>query len=480
MIEDKTKTIDKQEFTNDSILPTVAIVGRPNVGKSALFNAILGKRISIVHEESGVTRDSVIAPKKWQDNYFQIIDTGGLGWGDIEPSKKASFFDSKICGQVEVAVNSADLLLFVTDVTTGVTPLDEEVAATLRKCGKPIILVVNKADNQSLEEHTVDFAKLAIKDTLPVSCLHRRGIITLIECFTEKILKVNNYKEKSRLAITVVGRPNVGKSSIINKLLGKERLIVSEIAGTTRDAVDMPFDLHLINDTIPATLIDTAGLRKKGKANTAVEFFSAMRAQDAIKRSDIVLFVIEARNDGPTAQDAHIAKMIGDAGKGCIIVANKWDQCNGIKQKNVKEEIRRILPFLGYAPIVFTCALSGYNFQTLLTEIGEVNDQYKIKIPTSTINSVLSDAMHFTSPPCVKSKFFKVYYATMVSNKPPLFILFVNDPKLCTRNYLAYLKNYLRKSFNLHGLPIHLKLKSRQHKQLKQLKPKSSRKKKVR
>ena len=228
----------------------------------------------------------------------------------------------------------------------------------------------------------------------------------------------------------------------------------------------------------PATLIDTAGLRKKGKANTAVEFFSSMRAQDAIKRSDIVLFIVEARKEGPTAQDAHIAKMIGDAGKGCIIVANKWDQCNGIKQKDVKDEIRSILPSLRYAPIVFTCALSGYNFKILLEEIAEVNDQYKIKIPTSTINSVLADAMHFTSPPCVKSKFLKIFYSTMVSNKPPLFKLFVNDSKLCTKNYLAYLKNYMRKSFNLHGLPIHLKLVERQHKLLKQLKPKTKSKRK--
>lgn len=473
MTKNNIEEIDKQEFTNESILPTIAIVGRPNVGKSALFNAILGKRISIVHEESGVTRDSVISPKRWRGNYFQIIDTGGLGWGNIEPSKKASFFDSKICAQVEVAVNSADLLLFVTDITAGITPLDEEVAATLRKCGKPIILVANKADNPSMDAHTADFTKLAISDILPVSCLHRRGITALMECFTGKITKVDSHTEEFRVPVTVVGRPNVGKSSIINKLLGEEKLIVSNIAGTTRDAVDLPFELQLANDTIPATLIDTAGLRKRGKANTAIEFFSSMRAQDAIKRSDIVLLVIEAGEDGPTSQDAHIAKMIGDAGKGCIIVANKWDKCSGIKQKDVKDEIRRILPFLAYAPIVFTCALSGYNFKPLHTEIAEVNDQYKVKIPTSTINGVLIDAMHFTSPPCVKSKFFKIYYATMVSNKPPLFTLFVNDPKLCTRNYLAYLKNYLRKSFNLHGLPIHLKLIPRKHKVIKSLKPKS-------
>ena len=251
MTDNNLKNIDNQDSVNKNILPTVAIVGRPNVGKSALFNAILGKRISIVHEESGVTRDSVIAPKRWRGSYFQIIDTGGLGWGDIEPTKKASFFDSQICSQVEVAINSADLLLFVTDITAGVTPLDEEVAATLRKCGKPIILVANKADNQSIESHTVDFDKLAIADVIPVSCLHRRGINGLMECFTEKIQKVNSYTDDSRIAVTVVGRPNVGKSSIINKVLGKERLIVSDIAGTTRDAVDLPFDIQLTNDTIP-------------------------------------------------------------------------------------------------------------------------------------------------------------------------------------------------------------------------------------
>ncbi|HJO93610.1 MAG TPA: ribosome biogenesis GTPase Der [Victivallales bacterium] len=446
------------------ITPTVAIVGRPNVGKSALFNAIIGKRVSIVHEESGVTRDSIIAPVKIQGNYLQLIDTGGLGTGKTKALKNTSFFDTKICSQVEVAIDSADVLLFVVDVTAGVTPLDEEVAGTLRKSGKKIILIVNKVDNNTLEENLSEFTRLSIDEILPVSCLHRRGIKQVSETFSKYIWKSEKPAEETRLAITVVGRPNVGKSSIINKLTGKDRLIVSDIAGTTRDAVDLPIDLNINDELIPASLVDTAGLRKKGKANSAVEIFSVMRAQDAIKRSDIVLLVIEADQYGPTAQDAHIGKIISDCGKGCIIIANKWDACSGLKQKEVTKEIRSTLPFLAYAPIVYSCALSGYNFNSIMNEIKIVNEQYKIKIPTSTVNKVLSDAMIYNPPTCVKSKFLKIFYATMVANKPPLFSLFVNDPKLCTKNYQAYLKNYLRKSFNLHGLPIHLKFKQRQSK----------------
>ena len=320
-------------------IPTAAIVGRPNVGKSALFNAIIGKRISIVHEESGVTRDNVIAPKRWKGNYFQLIDTGGLGGGDIVPAKNISFFDSKICGQVEVAVNSAELLLFVVDVTKGVTPLDEEVANTLRKSGKRTILVVNKVDNNALEDQVPEFMKLGFSDIVGVSCLHRRNIETLIDCFTQYFWKTDYIEEEDRIPICVVGRPNVGKSSLINKLVGSERLIVSNVAGTTRDAVEIPFSVTGENETVRANLIDTAGLRKKGKADTAVEVYSIIRAEEAIKKSDIVIFVIEAKEDGPTSQDAHIARIIADNGKGCIIIANKWDQCSGLKQKKIKELI---------------------------------------------------------------------------------------------------------------------------------------------
>ena len=459
-----------ENFDNDTekkeanILPTVAIVGRPNVGKSALFNAVVGKRISIVHEQSGVTRDFVISPKRYKDKYFQIIDTGGLGSGDFKAGKNSSFFESKISEQVNVAVESADLLLFVTDVTAGVTPLDIEVAKTLRKCGKDIIIVVNKADNPNLDNDIDVFYKLGVNEVLAVSCLHRRGIENLLDVFTEKLWSVNEYQEDKKLSVSVAGRPNVGKSSIINKLIGQERLIVSDIAGTTRDAIDMPFDIKNQDETIPATFIDTAGLRRQGKTNTVVDMFSTMRAKEAIERSNITLLIIEASEDGPTAMDAHIGQIISDCGKGCIIVANKWDECSGLKQKEVKAEIRHKLPFLNYAPIVFTCALSGYNFKELLNEIGEVNKQYKVTIPTSTVNKVVSDALLANSPPFLKNRTLKIYYSTMVANDPPLFTLFVNDVKLCTRNYHAYLKNKIRKSFNFHGLPIHLKLKGKSQK----------------
>jgi GTPase len=454
----------KEKNDKFEITPTVAIVGRPNVGKSALFNAIIGKRVSIVHEESGVTRDNIIAPVKIQGNYLQLIDTGGLGMGKTKALKRTSFFDAKICTQVEVAIDSADVLLFVVDVTTGVTPLDEEVATTLRESGKKIILIVNKTDNSELEGNLTEFARLNIEEILPVSCLHRRGLKRVSETISKHIWKSKQPPEEKRLAITVVGRPNVGKSSIINKLTGKNRVIVSDIAGTTRDAIDLPVDLNVNDELIPANLIDTAGLRKRGKANSAIEIFSVMRAQTAIERSDIVILVIEADKYGPTSQDAHIGKIISDCGKGCIIVANKWDACSGLKQKDITKEIRGKLPFLAYAPIVYSCAISGYNFNAIMNEIYVVNEQYKIKIPTSTVNKVLSDAITYNPPPCVKSRFLKIFYATMVANKPPLFCLFVNDTKLCTKNYQAYLKNYLRKNFNLHGLPIHLKFKPRVNK----------------
>lgn len=444
-----------------SNIPTVAIVGRPNVGKSALFNAIVGKRISIVHEEAGVTRDSVLYPVKFRNHYFQLIDTGGLGLGQLTPTKNASFFDSEIAKQVSVAIESAEILLLVVDVTSGIVTLDEEVAATIRKSGKRTILVVNKVDNKNLENSLSDFIKLGFQEVFAVSCLHRIGIIDLVEAFT-KDMTITEPKDEVRLKLAVVGRPNVGKSSIINKLIGQSKLIVSDISGTTRDAVDMPFDIRIDDDnTLPATLIDTAGLRKKGRADSAIEIFSIMRVKEAIERADIVLFVIESTEVGPTAQDANIGKMINDAGRACIIISNKWDTCSGLKQVKVRDEIRNTLHFLAFAPIVFTCAISGYNFKNILTEIKDVNEQFKVKIPTSALNKILSNILVKNPPPCINSKFFKIYYGTQVANKPPLFSLFVNNPEICPQNYINYLKNGLRKAFSLKGLPIHLKLTKR-------------------
>lgn len=443
-----------------SQIPTVAIVGRPNVGKSALFNAIIGKRISIVHEEPGVTRDNILYPVKFKNHYFQLIDTGGLGLGKIVPAKGASFWDSEIAKQVKTALDSADILLMVVDVTAGIVALDEEVASTIRKVGKKTILVVNKLDNKGLENSLADFTKLGFHEVLGVSCLHRIGITDLIETFT-KDMPVTEPKDETRINLAVIGRPNVGKSSIVNRLIGENKLIVSSVSGTTRDAVDTPIDIQVGDDILPATIIDTAGLRKKGRADSAIEIFSIMRAKEAIERADIVLFVIESAERGPTAQDANIGKIINDAGKACIIVANKWDTCSGFKQTKIRDEIRNTLQFLSFAPIVFTCAVSGYNFKSLLSEIKDVNEQFKVKIPTSALNKILSDILMRNPPPCIKSKFFKIYYGTQVANKPPLFSLFVNNPEICPQNYTNYLKNCLRKAFNLKGLPIHLKLTKR-------------------
>ncbi len=460
---------EKGEFCD---VPTVAIVGRPNVGKSSLFNVILGRRLSIVHEESGVTRDTVISPVNWKNHYFQLIDTGGLGLLGTSSTKRTARVDSdgelvtlsvddEIRRQAEIAIESADLLVHVVDITVGVVPLDEEVSDLLRKSGKPVILVPNKADNAELEGSIDDFNKLAIEDVLPVSSLHRRGIDELCKTFFKYLPKIKEYSETDRLIVAVAGRPNVGKSSIVNNLIGTDRIMVSDVAGTTRDAVDTPFEMKLGDEVIPATLVDTAGLRKRGRASTAVEFFSIMRAKEAIVRSNICFLVIEASEGGATTQDAKIGRIISDSGKACIIVANKYDLCDEIKQKDLEAEIRHSLPFLNYAPIVFTSALTSFNFPKLIAESIEVNQQYKVKIPTSTLNKVISDAMRKNSAPVVKGRFFKVYYATMVSNRPPLFVLFVNSPKLCPANYQAYLRNYLREAFNLPGLPIRIKLKER-------------------
>ena len=408
-----------------------------------------------------VTRDSILYPVKFKNHYFQLIDTGGLGHGKIIPAKGASFFDSEIAKQVATALESAEILLLVVDVTSGIVTLDEEVANTIRKSGKRIILVVNKVDNVKLENSLSDFAKLGFQEMFPVSCLHRIGIVNLVETLT-KNMPVTEFKDETRLKLAVIGRPNVGKSSIVNKLIGESKLIVSDLAGTTRDAVDMPFDIKIDDENkLPATIIDTAGLRKKGKADSAIEIFSIMRAKEAIERSDIVLFVIESAEMGATSQDANIGKIINDAGKACIIIANKWDTCSGLKQSEIREEIKRTLPFIPFAPIIFTCAVSGYNFKSILSEIKDVSEQFKVKIPTSALNKVLSDILSRNPPPCVKSRFFKIYYGTQVANKPPLFSLFVNEPAICPQNYINYLKNGLRKAFNLKGLPIHLKLTKR-------------------
>ena len=327
-------------------LPTIAIVGRPNVGKSSLFNSILKRRHAIVHFDSGVTRDRVSSTGLFEGRRFRLVDTGGLGMGKGE-KRGVDFWDRSIEKQVEVAIEDADVIFFVVDVTSGLTGLDEEAAARLRSTGKPVVLVINKMDGDTPTPHRHEFDRLGFKRIFEVSSLHRRGIPALM---SEALQGFDSTEEEQlpRLKIAVLGRPNVGKSSLVNKLLGEERVIVSDVAGTTRDSIDVEFTLHCGDEQIPALLIDTAGLRKRSKVDGAVERYSSMRAEETLRNSDIILFVIESSRTGATSQDKTIARMIVDSGKPVIIVSNKWDACSGLKPQEVLAEmIDKSVSFVG-------------------------------------------------------------------------------------------------------------------------------------
>ncbi len=450
-------------------LPTVAIVGRPNVGKSSLFNAIIGRRLSIVHEQSGVTRDRVAAPASYHGRHFQLIDTGGLGMM-IGEKRGVDVWDQAIAAQVEAAVESADLLILVGNVQDGLQLLDEEAARRLRSIGKPVLVVANKCDNPVYTAHADEFAALGFGEVFPVSCLHRSGIGRLLDAVTAALPVQETPEPVSGAAavadaafkIAVVGRPNVGKSSLVNALLGEERVMVSDVAGTTRDAIDIDFQLEYRGEMRPAVLVDTAGLRRRGKVDTVVEYFSAMRAQSAVERADLVLFVVEASPDGVTAQDKHIAAMVEKSGKGCVLVANKYDLFQDEHKTRVLEaELRRTLPGMNYAPVVFVSARERRNLGTLLDLVAQVLEQTELRVPTGVLNRVLADAFAQRTPPVVGAAPLKLYYASMTGATPPKFLLFVNHPKYCAPNYLAYLRKALRTAFDFTGLPILMELRAR-------------------
>ncbi len=447
-------------------LPTIAIVGRPNVGKSSLFNLIVGRRLSIVHEQSGVTRDRVVSPASHNGRRFQLIDTGGLG--TLIGGKKSDMWDDCIASQVEAAVEGADVLIMVANVQDGVVTLDTEVARRLRSIGKPVFMAANKCDNNTFTSHAVDFCELGFGEVYPISCLHRTGAGALLDAVLAAIPAPAETEESDEetpenraFKIAVVGRPNVGKSSLVNALLGEERVIVSDVAGTTRDAIDVGFCLKYKGEDRPVVLVDTAGLRKRGKVDTVVEYFSAMRSQSAIERADLVLFVVEASPDGVTAQDKHIASMIDKAGKACVIVANKHDIFMDHKKKELEKELRYTLPGMNFAPVVFISARERRNLGELLDVTAQVLEQLEIKVPTGVLNRVLTDAFEQRTPPVVGHAPLKMYYASMIGSEPPKFLLFVNDPKYCAPNYLTYLKNALRSAFDFTGLPIILELRAR-------------------
>ena len=445
-------------------LPAIAIVGRPNVGKSSLFNAIVGRRLSIVHEMSGVTRDRVVEPVSRNHRRFQLIDTGGLGTLCGE-SRKVEIWDARIAEQVEAAIEGAEVLICVGNVQEGVVPLDEEVARRLHQSGKPVIYAVNKCANPELAAQAGEFTRLGFGPVIPVSCLHRRHVEELVDAALRLLpagAEAAAEEAPRPFAIAVAGRPNVGKSSLVNALLGEERVMVSEVAGTTRDAIDVEFTLQYRDSERPAVLVDTAGLRKQTKVDTVVEYFSAMRARSAIERADLVLLVVESAPEGVTAQDRKIVSLIQAAGKACVVVGNKFDLWRDeFRREAVVAELRRTLPGMEYAPVVLVSARERRNLGALLDQVAEVMANLELKIPTSVVNRVLADAFERKSPPVIGPAPLKLYYASMVGTAPPRFLLFVNDPKYCAPNYLAFLRNTLREAFDLTGLPLQLELRAR-------------------
>lgn len=438
--------------------PVVAIVGRPNVGKSTLFNALAGEKISIVKDTPGVTRDRIYADVTWLDKEFTMIDTGG-----IEPDSKDVIL-SQMREQAQIAIDTADVILFLTDVRQGLTDADSKVADMLRRSGKPVVLVVNKVD--SFEKYMPDvyeFYNLGIGDPVPVSAASRLGIGDLLDLVMEYFPEHEAGEEDDdRPRVAIVGKPNVGKSSIINRLLGENRVIVSDVAGTTRDAIDTV----IVHDQKEYVFIDTAGLRRKSRIKEELERYSIIRTVTAVERADVVLMVIDAA-EGVTEQDAKIAGIAHERGKGVIIVVNKWDaiEKNDRTMREYESRVRQVISYMPYAEIMYVSAVTGQRLNRLYDMIDMIIANQTMRIATGVLNEIMTEAVAMQQPPSDKGKRLKLYYITQVSVKPPTFVIFVNDKELMHFSYTRYLENKIREAFGFRGTPLRFIIRERKEKE---------------
>ncbi len=437
--------------------PVVAIVGRPNVGKSTLFNGLAGQMISIVKDTPGVTRDRIYADVNWLDRDFTLIDTGG-----IEPESKDIIL-SQMREQAQIAIDTADVIIFITDVKQGLVDADSKVADMLRRSGKPVVLVVNKVD--SFEKYMPDvyeFYNLGIGEPAPVSAASRLGIGDMLdEVISHFPERSEEEEEDERPRIAIVGKPNVGKSSIINKLLGEQRVIVSDVAGTTRDAIDT----EIVHQGREYVFIDTAGLRRKSRIKEELERYSIIRTVTAVERADVVLVVIDAA-EGVTEQDAKIAGIAHERGKGVIIVVNKWDaiEKNDRTMREYENKVRQILSFMPYAEIMYVSAETGQRLPKLFDKIDMVIENQTLRVATGVLNEIMMEAVAMQQPPSDKGKRLKIYYITQVSVKPPTFVIFVNDKELMHFSYTRYLENKIREAFGFKGTSLKFFIRERKEK----------------
>ena len=423
----------------------LAIVGRPNVGKSTFFNKVVGKRVSIVEDTPGVTRDRIYAEAEWSGVHFALIDTGG-----IEPDSKDIIL-SQMREQAEVAMDTSDVILFMTDGKDGVTASDREVASMLMRTGKQVVLAVNKVDTAKLPEDFYDFYELGLGEPIPISAANMLNLGDLLDRIVESFPEGAGTEEEDSIKLAMIGKPNVGKSSLINKLLGENRVIVSPIAGTTRDSIDTPFE----KDGEKYLLIDTAGIRRKSKVNENIEKFSVIRAVAAIERCDVCLLMIDAQ-EGITEQDKKIAGIAHEAGKGIVVVVNKWDLIE--KETNTMNEFRkhiaRELTFMSYAPVVFISVLPGQRVNNVIKMAKYVAENRAMRVPTGRLNNLISDAIMMKQPPSDKGRRLKIYYVTQVGVKPPLFSFKVNSRPLMHFSYARYMENKIREAFGFEGTSI--------------------------